>query len=193
MRHGDPEQALAHLESAYSVSIHKPELVSTTTGWGYLSLTYLAYYVGHSLNALQTQISEAGCGPTYGGVTFYNFLRALDAAFATDVGQAAADALAIPGLYYSLPGTLYVDFCGFGLLVYVILVGIAAMAASVAVATRLRWLFVATFLLTAVAFAPWYSVFTTGNGSSVLIWAVVAGLMVQQAPCTQSDSRGRIV
>lgn len=133
----------------------------------------LSYYIAHPAQALSDQMLLVGCRPTFGSTSFYNGARILDTIFGTDFAAQSVLSRHIVGIYYSLPGTLYIDYCYIGVIIFWLVVIITLISIDLTLSGNHRWLFAAGFLITCLIFSPFYSVFTIGNGFSLFVMAAI--------------------
>ncbi|WLR96192.1 hypothetical protein [Shinella sumterensis] len=138
----------------------------------FYALAQLEFYITHSVGYFSDYFNRDYCPAGSGANSFYGAFRIIDFLFGTDFVQTAVSRMILPGVYLSLPGFLYLDFCQTGMVAGWVM----GVATVLTVAGVFRGdpalIFLAAFLLCMFTFAPFYSLPSTGNGFSLMMFAI---------------------
>ena len=172
-RHQSIVESIRYFKDNYKVDFDIPAWLPEGLYAAYYGALNIVFYLAHSIVYLDEYFARGLCPATDGAQAFDIYFRAVDFFFHTNFVEKATESMLLPGIYLSLPGTLYLDFCWFAPFVGAIL----AVVAAVLVVLSLRDITFAppaAFVLTVLALAPLYSAFTASNGLSLFVISVVA-------------------
>lgn len=139
----------------------------------FYALMMLEFYITHAAVYFSEYMFTGYCPGGDGAYSFYGAFRVIDFVFGTQFVETAATSMILPGVYLSLPGFLFLDFCGAGALVGWLLVGVTVLTVVLFFRQRPYLIFITAYLLCMFLFAPFYALPSTGNGFSLLIWSIL--------------------
>lgn len=167
-RHSSIAESLAYFSENYKVEFTVPTWLPSSFQGAYYGAMNIVFYLAHPIVYLDDYFATSYCPATLGSQSFDIVFRAVDVIFRTSFIQASTNAMVLPGIYLSLPGTLYLDFCWFAPIAGALI----AAASAVVLIHAMRSVAaipMAAYALTLLALSPLYSVFTASNGFSLLV------------------------
>ena len=168
----EPLYVLTHISKDYNVDIYIPD--SDFMIVFYVVAIYLLFYVTHAFNYLDSYfVSEYS--PIFMGA--YNFpipTRFLDLLLNLNNNENLKDNLIQPGVYLTLPGSLYLDF---GYVGSILFVSILSFCFGVWLKKHtyipLYKRMIVSYIGVLFLFSPIYSVLGTANGFSILLLLII--------------------
>ncbi|WP_308367616.1 oligosaccharide repeat unit polymerase [Microbulbifer sp. TB1203] len=184
------EGAVFALAKNYNVDVVVPEWIPGAFLQIYYCFLFLVFYVTHSLSYLSSYF-ELGYSPNIGGgYSFSVVFRIIDVLFGTSYVPDALDQLIIPGVYLTLPGTMYVDFGLFGAFLAGILLAFLSLVYVSRALRRGGWsLLAGAYLLTLLALSPIFSITNVGNGFSTLMIIIFLSFWNRRRSLSRSSAR----
>lgn len=154
--------------------VHPTIAIPASETWKriFYALVQLEFYITHSIGYFSEYLNRDYCPAGNGASSFYGAFRIIDFVFRTNFVETAVSRMILPGVYLSLPGFLYLDFCQAGIIAGWIMGLATVLSLFVLFRGDPAPIFLAAFLLCTFAFAPFYSLPSTGNGFSLMLFAV---------------------
>lgn len=172
------QDMLEHLSTDYDVSISFVDTSNLFLSAAYSAYVYLVFYVTHALSYLD-QYFVNGVDPLFCGA--YNFpilSRVFDIIFSSNTFANVREEMILPGVYLSLPGSLYLDFSVVGaLLSGIIFSGVFGYYNRNIRLLKLYQQVICSFIAVMFVFSPVYSVLGMANGFSILFLICVISIM----------------
>lgn len=182
-----PSEVLSNFSEKYSVRFAEIDSGFLPLDLLYAAFSILLYYFTHPLNYLDHYFASMTSPLFMGAYNFPVVAKAVDVTLGTHSFSKLEDGLLLPGVYLTLPGSLYIDFGYFGALAIASCLGLAtgclyACRNQIGLAAKqLLAVLVATWLL-----SPLYSVFGISNGFSFFF--ILALLQVRRCIFTATNS-----
>lgn len=175
IREDDLMLRLLIFANEYDMDINFDRQLSPQLESAYFVLVYLFFYITHAFTYISVYFETAYSPIVSGGYSFFPFAKLLDVIIGTELSANVSERLIIPGVYYSFPGSLYIDFGFIGTVIFSIFLAIL----SVIIVDRcLRGYsqlnFLTAFFLTIGAMSPLYSIFSTANGPSIFLLSLLS-------------------
>jgi hypothetical protein len=165
----DVNQLLSIFAAKWSVQIDEIQTDNIFFGSIYAATTIFIFYFTHALNFIDQYFIENASPALMGAYNFPIPSKIIDIFFDSNISSSVSGELLVPGVYLTLPGSLYVDFGYFGTIVFGFLIGVVTGFAYRLSMRRsfLRVQFV-SFMICMWLLAPLYSVIGISNGFSFL-------------------------
>ncbi|MCB5411954.1 hypothetical protein [Pseudogemmobacter faecipullorum] len=141
----------------------------------YIILFYVHAYFTIGFHYLQTILTTGmPNGHLNGGYNFYIYCLTIDRVLGTSLAPNLSEDLRIFGAYYTLPGSIFIDFGLSGVLVVTAFIMFMA-ARSVAMFKRGcgEQCFFAALMFTVLFFSPLYNAVSVGPGASLLLFSTI--------------------
>ena len=165
----DVNQLLSVFAVKWSVQIDEIQTDNIFFGSIYAATTIFVFYLTHALNFIDQYFIE-GVSPSLMGA--YNFpipSKIIDVLSGSNISSSTSGDLLVPGVYLTLPGSLYIDYGYFGATVFGFLIGAATgFAYRLSMRKAFLQLQLASFMICFWLLAPLYSVIGISNGFSFL-------------------------
>ena len=165
----DVNQLLAVFAVKWDVQIDEIQTSNIFFGAIYAAITIFIFYLTHALSFIDQYFTENVFPSLMGAYNFPIPSKVIDIFFGSDISSSVSGKLLVPGVYLTLPGSLYVDFGYFGAMALGFLIGVATGCAC-----RLRTIEsflrvqLAGFMISMWLLAPLYSIIGISNGLSFL-------------------------
>jgi len=171
-RHENISESIQYFADNYKVQFIIPENMGEGLSRIYYGVMNIIFYLAHPIVYLDDYFVRDFCPHTGGAQTFDMLFRFFDFFLNANFIEKSTNSMLLPGIYLSLPGSLYLDFCGMAPLAAVILATVSGgllMRAFISPSA----IPIAAYAMTVLALAPLYSTFTTGNGFSLLVFSAL--------------------
>lgn len=142
----------------------------------FYALMMFEFYLTHAASYFSQYLSTGYCPSGGGAYSFYGLYRIIDFVFGSHFIASASEGMIIPGVYLSLPGFLFLDYCESGVLAGWLIVIATTVILVLFFKSSPSLIFVACYMLCLFVFAPFYALLSTGNGFSLLILSLLASL-----------------
>lgn len=171
-----------------TVSSYFFELFSSELG---LATFFIFYYISHPLNYFDIYLQQWDGPLLMGSYSFYLFASIIDKIMDFGALDVMHMNLLYHGVYISLPGSLFLDFDLIGVYLGGFLIGMCYSFISYAVKRKMKLedVFLLSFILLLLLYAPVYSVTSISQGPSILLLIVFNKIFHFLFCCNRSQLR----
>ena len=172
LTHGSVDQAIAYFLEEYRVELRVAPPENSLLKSVFYSLMMLEFYVTHPSAYFSSYIAAGYCPGGHGAYSFYGLFRVIDFLIGTQFVSAGSAQMILHGVYLTLPGFLFLDFCDAGILVGWIILAATTLSLAFFFSGNPSLIFATAYLLCVFLFAPFYALPSIGDGMSLMLLAV---------------------
>lgn len=165
---------LYSIENNFDLQLQALRESGMTVSVGPFLVTDLYFYLTSAFHHIGRYFQDSEVLFTNGGYTFYPFFRIVDVVAGTNLSGEVFDRLLVEGVFYTLPGSLYIDFGLVGTAVAsVIWTALAIVVVGRARAHGGASMLLASYMLLTLVVSGLFSAFAISGGPSLLVLSLL--------------------